>query len=99
MRIHEHDFENQDIVLDFHQFDHCTFTNCLMIVHGYGDFQLSDSNLIQCRWEFAGPAANAIKAMTILYHGGAKELIDQTFKDIRSGTSSGDKQSESDILE
>lgn len=85
MRIHEHDFENQDVVLDFHEFDHCTFKNCRMIIHGYGPFSLNNSELGDCRWEFSGPAATAIQAMTMLYQGGAKELIEKTFQNIRKG--------------
>ena len=87
MRIHEHDFEDEDIVVDFHEFDHCTFTNCRMIIHGYGSFKLQKSEIKGCTWQFAGPAAHTIQAMAKLYSGGGKELVERTFDVIRSGGS------------
>jgi hypothetical protein len=85
MRIQEHTFENQEVVLDFHEFDHCVFTKCKMKVFGYGPFTLANSEITDCRWEFAGPAASTIQVMTMLYHGGAKDLIEATIANIRKG--------------
>lgn len=89
MRIHEHEFENQEVVLDFHEFDHCTFKNCRMKVYGYGAFTLKNNTISDCKWEFAGPAASTVQVMTLLYHGGARDLIEATMENIRKGQSPG----------
>ena len=62
-----------------------------MIIHGYGPFTLSNSNISECRWEFSGPAANVIQAMTMLYHGGGKDLVEKTIENIRKGSHPSDK--------
>lgn len=84
MRIHEHTFENQEVVLDFHEFDHCIFRNCKIKIFGFGSYKLMNNEISGCKFEFCGPAASTIKTMNMLYHGGAKDMIESIISQIRS---------------
>jgi hypothetical protein len=83
MRISEHDFENQDVVLDFHEFDNCRFTNCKMFIHGYGAFSLISCHFDQCKFLFAGAAVTTLAVLTKMYHGGFRELVEPALENIR----------------
>ncbi len=80
-------FSNETIHLDNNQFDHCEFDNCEIVYSGTGKFSLSNNSFNGCRWTFEGPAANAIEFMSAMYAmgGGAKDLIEKTFENIRRG--------------
>ena len=82
MRISEHIFEGQDVTLDFHHFDHCTFKDCRLVVHGFGDFEFLNCDVISCRWHFSGPAAVTMKVLTQLYRGGFAPIVEKTFAQI-----------------
>jgi hypothetical protein len=58
-----------------------------MVFHGFGPVGLENCSFTNCSWHFSGPAANAVQFMTALYAmgGGAKDLIDATLANIRSG--------------
>ena len=86
MRVAGYSFENEDVILDFHEFVHCNFTNCRLIIHGFGAFSASHCNFIGCRYEFSGPSGLTIKILTELYRGGAKELVESIIKGIREGS-------------
>ncbi|HYE95207.1 MAG TPA: hypothetical protein VD962_03290 [Rubricoccaceae bacterium] len=91
MRVVRYTFEQQDVVLDFHHFEGCTFRRCRVHYFGYGPVMLVDCAFEACSWGFDGPAAAAVRFMTDLYQmgGGARELIEQTFENIRSGVHPG----------
>lgn len=84
MRIHEHEFLNQTVHMDFHDFDHCTFKNCQLIIHGFGQFQLINCEFDNCRFQMADAAATTLSVMRAMYHGGFNELIEATLREIRS---------------
>lgn len=87
MRIHEHEFVDQVVHMDFHEFDHCTFTRCRLIIHGFGTFKLSGCSFdVACRFEFADAAANTLAVLAAMYHGGFQALIEATIKNIRVGS-------------
>ncbi|HFC05125.1 MAG TPA: hypothetical protein ENJ55_05410 [Rhizobiales bacterium] len=46
---------------------------------------LEKNEFTGCTWEFTGPAQNTVGFMTQLYAGGAKDLIENTFKSIQQG--------------
>ena len=83
MRISETDFENQDVVLDFHEFDHCKFTNCTMRIYGYGVFSLNACQFSDGKFLFSGAAATTLAILTKMYHGGFRELVENALKNIR----------------
>jgi hypothetical protein len=82
MRISEHVFEGEEVVLDFHNFDHCTFKRCRLVVHGVGGFDFLNCEVVSCQWHFGGPAAVTMNVLEQLYRGGFAPIVEQTFKQI-----------------
>lgn len=81
----EQKFENQTIHLDFNRFVRCNFEKCQLVYHGSHPPQLEECNFNNVQWSFAGAAGQTLNVMAALYHGGAKELIEQTFTSIKAG--------------
>jgi hypothetical protein len=87
MKISKNTFTNEEVVLDFHEYDSCTFTNCRFVVLGYGAFTLNQCEVVNCEFTFAGPAASTIQTMSTIYHNigeQGKLLIEGTFDQIRN---------------
>jgi len=87
MKISKNTFANEEVVLDFHEYQGCTFTNCRFVVLGYGPFALNECEVTNCEFTFAGPAASTIQTMRTIYHSigeQGKNLIEGTFDNIRS---------------
>ena len=90
MKISKHNFESEEVILDFHEYDSCEFKNCKFVVLGYGPFILSECEVVNCEFHFAGPAASTIQTMTTIYHNigdQGKQLIEATFESIRNAGS------------
>jgi hypothetical protein len=87
MRISKNNFLNEEVILDFHAFEGCQFTNCRFVVLGYGAFSLNSCEVTNCEFMFAGPAASVIQTMSTIYHNigeQGKNLIEGTFNQIRN---------------
>lgn len=87
MKISKNNFTNEEVVLDFHEYEACQFTNCRFVVLGYGPFSLNQCEVTNCEFTFAGPAASTIQTMTTIYHNigeQGKKLIEGTFDQIRN---------------
>ncbi len=87
MKISNHQFSSEEVVLDFHQYDACSFTNCRFVVLGYGAFALNHCEVTNCEFTFAGPAASVVQTMATIYHSlgdQGKNLIEGTFDQIRN---------------
>lgn len=78
-------FEDKSILLDGEHFEACTFTRCKLIFEGGMPPVLVQNNFNECMWVFDGAALRTIAFMSALYRGGAKELIEATFENIRNG--------------
>jgi len=92
MKISNNKFTNEEVVLDFHEYETCDFTNCRFVVLGYGAFALNKCEVKNCEFTFAGPAASVIQTMATIYHSLGEQgqnLIEGTFNQIR--TASGNK--------
>ena len=90
MNIRNHQFANEEVILDFHQYDQCSFTNCRFVVLGYGTFALNQCEVTNCEFSFAGPAASVVQTMATIYHSlgdQGKNLIEGTFQQIRNAAS------------
>ncbi len=88
MKITKNNFTNEEVVLDFHEYEGCTFTNCRFVVLGYGAFALNQCEVVNCEFTFAGPAASTIQTMSTIYNNigeQGKALIEGTFETIRGG--------------
>ncbi|MBN8457023.1 MAG: hypothetical protein J0M04_04190 [Verrucomicrobia bacterium] len=89
MKIAKYTFANEEVVLDFHEYDSCEFRDCRFVVLGYGPFVLNKCEVTNCTFHFAGPAASTIQTMANLYHIGdqGKALVEGTFEQIRNAGS------------
>jgi hypothetical protein len=85
MKISNNKFSNEEVVLDFHEYNTCEFTNCRFVVLGFGPFSLNQCEVKNCEFTFAGPAASVIQTMSTIYNIGdqGKNLIEGTFDQIR----------------
>jgi len=86
MKISNTQFNNEEVVLDFHEYNTCDFTNCRFVILGYGAFALNQCEVTNCEFTFAGPAASVIQTMATIYQIGdqGKTLIEGTFEQIRN---------------
>lgn len=88
MKITKSEFVNEEVVLDFHEYESCKFSNCRFVVLGHGPFALNQCEVINCEFTFAGPAASTIQTMSTIYNNvgeQGKALIEGTFESIRNG--------------
>jgi hypothetical protein len=79
-------FRDIQICLDGGTFTNCTFERCTLIYSGAIPVQLNGNDFHNCKWRFAGAAANTVSFMRALYGAGAKGLIEQMFESIRKGS-------------
>ena len=79
-------FTNETVVLDGNDYLNCTFTNCEIIFGGKAGVSLHGISFNDCRWTFTGPAGTTINFMTALYQAGVRDMLDQTFENIRRGS-------------
>lgn len=87
MKISKHQFTNEEVVLDFHEYEGCEFSNCRFVVLGYGAFALNQCEVKNCEFTFAGPAASVVQTMATIYHSlgeQGRNLIEGTFEQIRN---------------
>lgn len=76
-------YREETIVLDGSVYRNCKFHNCQLIFRG-GDLPiLIGDEFHQCNWTFDGAASRTIEFMKALYMGGADDLIEETFQQIR----------------
>lgn len=88
-------FKNQEIVLDFNEFQGCRFENCLMIFAGNGPVSVKECVFINTQWALVGAAQRTFNFFVGMYHGsgeGGKQLIEQLFDAIKSGRTIGPVQ-------
>ena len=76
-------FADQEMVLDGNSFIECTFTNCLLTYSAVLPVNMVSNRFNDCEWRFLGAAAATIDFMTALYNGGAEEVIESIFSNIR----------------
>ena len=89
MKISNYQFSNEEVLLDFHQYETCQFTNCRLVVLGHGPFALNQCEINNCEFTFAGPAASTIQTLATIYHinDQGKQLVEGTFEQIRKASS------------
>lgn len=71
--------------LDGNEFLDCTFENAELVFGARGPVGLSGCQFINCRWTFDGPAADTLSFLSALYRGGARDLVESTFMNIKTG--------------
>lgn len=85
MRFDNKTFKNETINLDNNEFHGCHIENCVLRFSGNGPVTMGNNSIIDSPFEFAGPAATTLSFMAGMYSGGAKEIIEATFANIRKG--------------
>ena len=79
-------FTGKTIALDGSSFYACDFTDCTLIYNGLLPVTMDGCSFDDCNWQFSGAASNTVGFMKALYAGGAKDLIEATFQNIRGKT-------------
>ena len=75
MRFENQSFTGVTVTLDYNQFVHCTFTECLVLCHG-GDFLLADTTLVNCRFGVEGMANTTLQFLKLVRANGPQLLED-----------------------
>ena len=76
-------FSGKTIRLDGQYFVNTDFVNCTMIYSGTKGVTMVGCKIVQTKIVFDGPAASTMKFVRGMYHGGAADLIERTFDEIR----------------
>jgi hypothetical protein len=87
MLVQDAKFEGESLSIDGSHYRRCTFIRCTLVYSGLLPVSLENNNFDECQWHFAGPAQNTLGFLTALYAGGAQELVELTFNNIRSSSS------------
>jgi hypothetical protein len=80
-------FKNSTIHLDSSTFEYCIFENCTLVYSGLMQPTLTGNDFAECKWEFAGSAANTINFLAGFYQAGGKDIVEATLENIRKGGS------------
>jgi hypothetical protein len=91
-------FNDITIYIDGSTYMGCTFQRCIMVFSGVLPVHIVGNKFIQCKWEFAGPAANTVGFLTSLYAGGARDLVEQIFDAVRKNATGQRRASDPIIL-
>ena len=83
------EFSDVSIVIDGNEYIECRFSRCEIIFAGGSLPRLIKNSFDSCRFAFDGPAARAIQFMAALYQGGAQNLIEATFENVRGKPATG----------
>lgn len=60
MKTIDREFHGDEIPLDFHEYERCTFVGCTLVYHGYTGPVLDNCSVQDCRIQYRGPAANGL---------------------------------------
>jgi hypothetical protein len=88
MLLQDQTFENQDVHLDFTEYQRCTFNNCKVLYRGFGPVRLGENTFNGCQFYFVDGARHTMEFLSDLYHGlgdTGRELIEDAFDNIRAG--------------
>ncbi len=86
MEFKEKQFKNEEVRVDGNIFIDCAFKNCVLVYAGGPPPTMVGCGFGSCSWSFVEHAANTVKFMRAMYHGmgdGGRELVEQTFENIR----------------
>jgi hypothetical protein len=84
--ISDQSFTNTPEQLDGKKYLRCKFASCTLIYAGGEIPSMDTCTLTNCTWQFADAAERTMAFLRAIYHGmgeGGKELVDQTFANIK----------------
>ncbi len=76
-------FEDEDVLLDGHEYINCRFNRCRILFGASGPVNLTGNGFSECKWEFTGAAAQTLAFLKAMYTGGGRDLVDKTLEDVR----------------
>lgn len=78
-------YKNDRIELHGKSFHNCTFENCELVFDGDRPPTLKDNHFINTVFVFTGAATRTLYLLSNIFHAGqgGREVIEQTFADIR----------------
>ena len=88
-------FNNETVLLDGNEFDHCEMRQCTLVYRANEVVRLEHCHLVGCRWQFEDAALRTVAMLKGLYLSGqaGKEVVEAIFKHVearpgeaRSGT-------------
>ena len=85
----DQEFSDIRVFLDGCTFIRCTFRKCTIVYAGHLGMVLNQPKFIECKWEMAGHAKDTLAFLSVLYAGGAADLVEATFDNIRGKPRSG----------
>jgi hypothetical protein len=86
MIAHDETFTDAVVYLDGNSFYRCRFERCTIVINGLIGCTLVDPFFADCNWTVSGPAQNTLTLLSALYRAGAKDLVEQTFDQIRGNS-------------
>lgn len=78
-------FQGDKVRADGNAYRNCYFENCVFVFTRAAPVEFTKCSFDGCRFAFAGAAAMTLSLLTDLYAAGFRELIEQTFDNIRNG--------------
>jgi hypothetical protein len=85
MAVHKHaSFQNQTVILDGNEFDHCELRHCNLVFKGHGDVKLDHCTIIGCTWQPEAAAQRTVVMLKHLYQSGqiGKEIVEAIFRSV-----------------
>lgn len=81
-------FENERVELGGNIFHNCVFKNCELVFDGHRSPTFADNEFIDSVFVFTEHALRTLYFLANIYHAGdgGKQVIEQTFQDIRDGS-------------
>jgi hypothetical protein len=88
-------FENARVELGNSRFHNCTFSHCELVYRGDPSPTFQDNEFIDSTFVFRDEAIRTLYFLSNIYHAGegGREIIEQTFDDVRNHTIHGSETS------
>lgn len=76
--------ENQTIILDGSEFDHCELRDCTLVFKGQEQVKLEHCRISGCTWEFEDAALRTVMMLKGLWQSGnaGKEIVETIFRNV-----------------
>lgn len=67
-------YRDEEIVLDYHKYVECTFTECTIVYHGNGPTAADECKFEDCQFDFRESASSTFNTLRSFFHGGLAEV-------------------------
>jgi hypothetical protein len=85
MAVHKHvTFDNQTVILDGNDFQHCELRHCNLVYKGREPVKLEHCHLAGCTWQFEDAAQRTVLMLKGLYTSGpiGKDIVEAIFRSV-----------------